>query len=177
MTKRCILIFPQFQNADVIEDIRRRYDPAARTVPAHITLVFPFESDLSAAAVRRHVTTALQGVEPVALSVQGVSVRKHFGNYLLLDIHRGRNKLIEIHRRLYTGVLAPYLPQWRRSFDPHITVGRLEDDEAFERAWQDVRGLETEFRTCLREVAVEIMGEHDESIIESTFSLPLEGKG
>ena len=174
MVKHCILIFPEFRNIDLIEDIRRRYDPAFRSVPPHVTLVFPFTSDMPTDTLRRHIEVALLGVEPVPLCLSGVSVRKDFGNYLLLDVHRGRNKLIEVHRRLYTGLLAPYLPQWRRSFDPHLTIGKIEDDAAFERAWQEVRGLQAEFRTCVREIAVEIIGPHNESTIEMTFQLPVE---
>ena len=44
--KRDILIFPQFDNIDKIQNIRNKYDELSQILPPHITLVFPFEIDL-----------------------------------------------------------------------------------------------------------------------------------
>lgn len=46
MITRTIMIFPEFENIDVINDIRNKYDPLADLVLPHITLVFPFDSEL-----------------------------------------------------------------------------------------------------------------------------------
>ncbi|WP_313343152.1 hypothetical protein [Sedimentibacter sp.] len=46
MSIRTIMIFPEFENIDVINDIRKKYDPLADLVLPHITLVFPFDSEL-----------------------------------------------------------------------------------------------------------------------------------
>ena len=43
---RTIMIFPQFNNIEIIDGIRDRYDPLAKLVRPHITLVFPFESEM-----------------------------------------------------------------------------------------------------------------------------------
>jgi 2'-5' RNA ligase len=46
--KRAIIIFPQFgSDTNLIQDIRNQYDPLANKIAPHITLVFPFESDIS----------------------------------------------------------------------------------------------------------------------------------
>ena len=47
MVKRTIMIFPEFDNIDSIDRIRSKYDPLAELVRPHITLVFPFESDIT----------------------------------------------------------------------------------------------------------------------------------
>ena len=48
MSKRAIILFPKFcSNTDLIQDIRDRYDPLASKIAPHITLVFPFESEIS----------------------------------------------------------------------------------------------------------------------------------
>jgi hypothetical protein len=44
--KRAIVIFPKFENVYPIEQLRKQFDPLARTIEPHITVVFPFESDL-----------------------------------------------------------------------------------------------------------------------------------
>ncbi len=46
MIKRCIMIFPQFENIEVIDKIRNKYDPLANHLRPHITLVFPFDSNI-----------------------------------------------------------------------------------------------------------------------------------
>ena len=47
--KRAIVLFPKFQNIDAIQSIRERFDPLAKYIAPHITIVFPFESALSTA--------------------------------------------------------------------------------------------------------------------------------
>ena len=42
MSERTIMIFPKFSNMEIIDRIRRNYDPLADLVRPHITLVFPF---------------------------------------------------------------------------------------------------------------------------------------
>jgi hypothetical protein len=39
MIKRCIMIFPKFENIEQIELIRRKYDPLVNHVEPHITLI------------------------------------------------------------------------------------------------------------------------------------------
>ncbi len=47
MKERTIMIFPKFDNLDIINSIRDKYDPLAKLVPPHLTLVFPFKSELT----------------------------------------------------------------------------------------------------------------------------------
>ena len=47
MSLRTIMIFPEFENMEIIDNIRKQYDPLAELVRPHITLVFPFESQIS----------------------------------------------------------------------------------------------------------------------------------
>ena len=45
--KRDILIFPQFDNIDEIEKIRKQYNELYGKISPHITLAFPFENSLT----------------------------------------------------------------------------------------------------------------------------------
>ena len=56
MNLRTIMIFPTFENIEIINSIRDKYDPLANLVRPHITIVFPFESDMSNEEVHRFVT-------------------------------------------------------------------------------------------------------------------------
>lgn len=172
MTNRCILIFPDFPNIATIESIRGKYDPLAELVRPHITLVFPFESDIATEALAGHVRRALAGFSPFEVSLMGVTEQKGFDSYLLLRVHEGKNTIKEMHRRLYTGLLAPYKPHWSRSFEPHMTVGKLADANAFERAVEETKGMSERFVTCVGEIASELIGADGSSAIEFTVKLP-----
>ena len=47
MSLRTIMIFPEFDNIDIIDEIREKYDPLSELVRPHITIVFPFEMDIT----------------------------------------------------------------------------------------------------------------------------------
>lgn len=51
------MIFPQFNNIEIINEIRHRYDPLANLLRPHITLVFPFESDMTNDEVEEKLTS------------------------------------------------------------------------------------------------------------------------
>lgn len=173
MPNRCILLFPDFPNINVIEEIRAKYDPAAKLVGPHITMVFPFESDLEEGAVREHIHSVLTGIEPFRVSLQGISAQRGFGNYLLLNVHKGKNTIKEMHRRLYSGVLDQYRPVWCRTFEPHMTVGRVEDTTLFSSAIEDTRSVADCFESCVGRVYVEIIGADGSSTIETVLDLPV----
>lgn len=172
MKNRCILIFPELRNIDVIDRVREKYDPAARLVRPHITLVFPFESGIGAQELEEHICAALAGIEPFGVSLQGISQQKGFDNYLLLNVHQGKHTIIEMHRRLYTGPLEPFRPHWSRNFEPHMTVGKLTDELLFARAVQDTENMCELFQTCVERISVEIIGPDGSSGIESIVKLP-----
>ena len=47
MRERTIMIFPKFGRMEVIYEIRDKYDPLSKLIRPHITLVFPFASEIS----------------------------------------------------------------------------------------------------------------------------------
>ena len=47
MAQRTIMIFPDFEQMEIIESIREKYDPLYQLVKPHITVVFPFDMDVS----------------------------------------------------------------------------------------------------------------------------------
>lgn len=47
MALRTVMIFPKFDNIELIDDIRKQYDPLADVIRPHITIVFPFDMDIT----------------------------------------------------------------------------------------------------------------------------------
>ena len=51
--KRDILIFPKFNNINKIQSIREKYDELFNVIMPHITLAFPFDSNISNEQLKR----------------------------------------------------------------------------------------------------------------------------
>ncbi len=168
MIKRCIMIFPDFNNGQVIDDVRRKYDPLVEHVQPHITLVFPFESDIEKSVLEEYISKTVEDIKPFNLVLSGIAPSNSTGNYLFLNIKEGKDEIMEIHNRLYRGILKSFYPQWLKDIEflPHMTVGNLNDPSAFERAVEETKNIDEVFETIVREISVEIIDENEDSIIE-----------
>lgn len=82
MIKRGFMIFPEFENIEEIEEIRRKYDPLAKHVKPHITLVFPFRSHIEKNDLLNHIDKVISDISPFKLKMSGITGHKDkFGNY------------------------------------------------------------------------------------------------
>ena len=134
-----------------IEPIRQRFDPLAGFLPSHITLVFPFESDLTTQNLRKHIEVAVEGVAPFALTLDGITGSER--EYLFLVVTRGNESIVEMHERLYSGPLQVHL-SLTHTYVPHVTVGRLGSAAAFEAALTSVAQLDTRIETVAHSLTV-----------------------
>lgn len=83
MSLRTIIIFPEFKNMEIIDNIRKQYDPLAELVRPHITLVFPFESLMSNTELTQILNVRLMGLKLFEIKLGGISKHEDtFGNYL-----------------------------------------------------------------------------------------------
>ncbi len=151
MPRRALIMFPEGEALEAVEALRRRFDPLAQVVPAHITLVFPYVDTLSATELQRHIRGALENRSPFDVHVEAATEAD--GEYLLLPVSRGRERLIDLHDRLYRGPLAFHLSRGH-VYQPHITVGRVRDEAARASAVALARAQVPPFDARLRGVAV-----------------------
>lgn len=120
---RSILIFPEMYNYHEIQEIRTKYDPLAQNIAPHISLVFPFASEMSNEELFQKVTAKLTGIKSFPVTFD------HLGSddngYIWLEAHHGKDRLIKLHDLLYSDEsLEPFL----RSdipYVPHITLGQV----------------------------------------------------
>lgn len=155
---------------ELIDAVRTKYDPLAALVRPHITLVFPFESNLHTGDIAEWLHTALQGIGPFALLLQGVSRHSDaFGHYLFLNVRKGKERIKTLHSLLYAGILRQY--KLNKPYDPHMTIGKLPSEDSLNAAYRDARQLDTAFSTTVDTIFVETIGPHGESIIETEYSL------
>lgn len=164
MYLRTIMIFPDFDNMDIIEKIRARFDPLRNLVRPHITLVFPFQDQISNEELKRKMQECLAGIKPFRLILQGVSKQEDiYGNYLFLNVIEGSREIINLHDILYTSL-------WNNAMDkqvyvPHMTIGKLSSVEKLNKAFAEIMNMDILFETSIKMVSVEMIGENEESII------------
>jgi len=136
MTSYAVVAFPETDAITAIEALRRRYDPLAAVLGAHVTVVFPFDDATAAAALRQHLEQSVAGLSPIDLTLGGVSIEH--GEYLFLNVDAGADRIAALHRTLYGGLLAPH---WslEHSYRPHITLGRIADAGRLDAAASEAR--------------------------------------
>lgn len=164
MSIRTIMIFPEFENIDIINDIRKKYDPLANLVLPHITLVFPFDSELTNEELNLHIKECLSTIQQFKIELKGFSKQENeYGNYLFLNVIEGMDIIKNIHDRLYKDKIK----QFDAGYDyvPHMTVGKVSSMELLDKAFDDVNKYKDKFSTVVKKISVEMIGEHEESII------------
>ncbi|GAA0124968.1 2'-5' RNA ligase family protein [Clostridium sp. CTA-19] len=174
MKKRCILIFPEFENVDAINKIRKVYDPLCDKVRPHITLVFPFESYLNTEELKNYLLETLKETKAFKISLYGiVKVQDKSGNYLFLKVIDGKEDLIGIHNNLYKNILKEHKPEWLNNveFIPHMTIGSFNNKKSLENAYKETCNIQEVFNTVVKKISVEIIDESELSILEMEIEL------
>jgi len=96
------MIFPDFENVELIDCIRKDYDPLVDLVRPHITLVFPFEDNISNDELKSILEDRLKGVKPFDIELKGFSKSKdRYGNFLFMNVMSGMESIVRIHDVLY----------------------------------------------------------------------------
>lgn len=168
------MIFPQFENMSIIDEIRKKYDPLAKHVRPHVTLVFTFESTLTAMEIEEHLAKVLNEIKSFRMTLQDiVKIDNPLGMYLFLDIKEGNEQIKELSKRIYTGILQEYKPDWLNegTFMPHMTIGSFTSKEDLNRAAQYIEHIKENFTTIVDKISVEIIDENEDSIIEVEVNL------
>ena len=167
--KRAIVLFPMFNGLEDIQSMRQKFDPLANYIAPHITLVFPFESELSAQEIGDYVGRVIKGVKRFSVRLGGFTGDQPDG-YLFLRVKHGNDEIIDLHDRLYSGMLQPFLYR-KILYCPHVTVGRVIDLPTFEDALAELDGISTVFECEISQVFVENIDSHEQSTIEQVFDL------
>lgn len=164
MSLRTILIFPEFQNIEIIDNIRKQHDPLAGLVKPHITLVFPFESPMSNEELTHILNIRLQGIKPFELTLGGVSQQEDFfGNYIFLNVLQGAETLKNIHQILYDNEFKEF--DIGLQYIPHMTIGKLPTVELLHNTFRNIPLTNETFSTIVEKISVEMIGANEESII------------
>lgn len=153
--KRDILIFPKFNNIEVLQNIRKQYDRLASCIAPHITLAFPFNHEMTDAVLIQKLTHLLQTQQPFHVTFQGVTFSKD--GYIFLNCVKGCENIIELHSRIDQEIL-PFSHHTSQEYIPHITLGTTNSDTI-------LPNFSDTFTTIIDTISVERIGEQEESIL------------
>lgn len=166
---RTILVFLNNMSIDKIEDIRQKHDPLFGLIPPHVTIVFPFKSNISNDELQSHILNLSKGVGKI--EIEFANRITSVGNYLFLEVEEGKEQIEELHDLLYTGPLIQFLKE-DIPYIPHVTVGRKENAELAAEVAKDIHSLPETLQCVIDRISVERIGENGESIIEFEVPLP-----
>lgn len=172
--KRCIMIFPKFENIEIINEIREKYDPVVTNVKPHITLVFPFESTIEKEELRNWLNQTLSNVKCFEVELEGViKISNDSKLYLCLEVKKGKEEIRIISNKLYGEILESYKPEWLNQveFIPHMTIGKFENHEELNSAYKEIGDMKEKFYSKVDKVSVEIVVENGVSIREIEVNL------
>lgn len=159
--KRDILIFPKFKNINKIQELRNKYDPLANLVAPHIAIAFPFSDNISNEELIRKLTNLLEDFKPFIIIFKGISLSKD--NYIFLNCIQGNQEIIQLHDKIYEQILPSHFKKSIK-YVPHITLGTA-------NTIQELDSFDYEFKTVVDEISIELIGEHEESIIIKNIKL------
>ena len=164
MNLRTIVIFPAFENIAMINQIREKYDPLAKLIRPHITIVFPFEDEMSNEKLLDILNERLAGVKPFKIELQGFSkCEDEFGNYLFLNVIKGSDEIIKIHNLLYDNEFHKF--DAGLAYLPHMTVGKFKNNFELEQAYEEIKDIDYLFASNVNKIYVEMIGDNEESKI------------
>ncbi len=148
----------------MLYDIRRKYNPLTDLVLPHITLVFPFNSELTNEELNLYIKESLSDIQPFEIKLEGFSKEEgKYGNYLFLNVVQGMDVIKSIHDKLYKDKLKEF--NSGNDYIPHMTVGKVFSRELLDKAFDEVNTCNEKFCTVVKKVSVEMIGKNEESII------------
>ena len=159
--KRDILIFPKFKNIDKLQELRNKYDPLVNLIAPHITIAFPFSDNISNEELIKKLAKLLKNFKSFSVIFKGISLSDD--NYIFLNCIQGYQEIIQLHDKIYEQILPSHFKKSIK-YIPHITLGKTNNIE-------DLSLFEYEFKTTIDEISIELIGEHEESIIIKNIKL------
>ena len=160
---RDVLIIPELENVSLIQDIREKYDELANIVPPHITIAFPFDSDITNEELDKKLQKIFSEYTEFSITLSGVSY--HYDErvgvyYIYLDVTQGRDTIYEISKKVYRELFNKEVPE---KYIPHITLGSVETINNIT--------LDHVFHSTVKNIIVEDIGENEESNIILNYTI------
>ena len=131
-----VAAFPEIAEEDFnrIQSYRKENDSLFHVVKPHFTIVFP-ANNITAEAFIDEIRKLAEGQTVIDFEITNTLVHKddfrdHYHEFLVLG--KGNEEIIQLHDRLYAGLLLPYL-RADIKYIPHISIGNSTDRDICEQ--------------------------------------------
>ena len=119
--------------------------------------------------MKSHFNKALKGIKKFNVQLKDFTGDFRDG-YLFLNVKKGNDNIIELHDKLYSGILEGFLFR-KVTYCPHLTVGRLNQQIEFDKALDELSCCDESFETVIDKIYIENIDIIEHSIIEFSFDL------
>ena len=172
LPRRSIVWFPPFPMAAPIEPFRRKFDPLANALPAHVTLVYPFPTNLTVTQLASHVRRIVGNWPSLPVSFR--DTEGILDEFVFLMVRDRADAIVALHDKLYRGNLKAFL-RADIPYQPHVTLGRATGNPSG-APYQEMRDIAArevtgEWRCVLRELAIVTL--HQDGTISIDKTIPL----
>ena len=130
--------------ARVLEPYRQRFDPLSQVMPAHITIVRPFEFSDQLEKLYYHLSQVSERHAPIRAFLVGWDVHEEKGYQIRLPMTAGRTEFIALHTDLLTDILGPLADQ-QKSYQPYVVFGRFVEQTQLDLAKKSLKEFEPRF--------------------------------
>ncbi|WP_349827407.1 2'-5' RNA ligase family protein [Brevibacterium litoralis] len=139
-------------------------DEAARTVPAHITIIPPMEIPVhSWPVVREEIRRVANETSPFTVRLRGTGTFLPTSPVVFVAVARGIVECEQLSAALRTGVLGQPLAF---PYHPHVTIAHGLERDVLERAFEDMGDFDAEF--MVHGFGVYFHGTHTEGGVSRT---------
>ena len=145
-------------------------DDAARAIPTHITLLPPYDATADQAAeLADHCAAVAAATAPFKVQLRGTGTFRPVSPVVFIVVVAGISGCEQLAARMHSG---PSSVETKFPYHPHVTVAHLDDDEALDRAFDELAGFEATFDVT--EFSLYDYVEADGWVVTHTF--PLSGE-
>lgn len=144
----------------------------AASLAAHVTLVFPFSTNLTVTQLASHIRRIVGNWPSLPVSFR--DIEGILDEFVFLMVRDRAEAVVALHDKLYRGILKAYLRD-DIPYLPHVTLGRTTGNPSdvsypvmHDIAAQEVRG---EWRCLLKELAIVTL--HPDGTISIDKTIPL----
>jgi len=144
-------------NNSRIENLRRKYDSSFKKVKTHLTLVYPFEV-YNQEELKKHIEYCIKNFPPFEIVFQKVRKSK---NFLVLDVTTNKHKVLELYKKLNSGILSGFENKDLSIYFPHITLGIFNSHEELMDVINELREIGSNYRIVIDKINLVTLNKDD----------------
>lgn len=133
-----------------IEILRKKYYKDFKKYKTHLTLVYPFEIK-DKVQLKQHIEYCLKDIKPFEIVFD--KLRKS-SNYLVLDVNKNQELLLNLYKKLNSGILCGFENKEISIYLPHITLGVFNSNEELMGVLGELRERGSNFRVVVDKISL-----------------------